>query len=42
MDVNRIQNIGPGVLKLWQTVLLAGLPLAVVAAGLTMFVKRRG
>jgi hypothetical protein len=42
MEVNRIENINPGVLRVWQGILLAGLPLAVVAAGMAMFVKRRG
>jgi hypothetical protein len=42
MEVNRIANIGPGALTFWRGVLLVGLPMLVVAAGLTMFVKRRG
>jgi hypothetical protein len=42
MEVNRIENISPAALSVWKLILIAGLPLAVVAAGLTMFVKRRG
>ena len=42
MEVNRIESIGPGALGFWRFVLIAGLPLMVLAAGLVMFVRRRG
>jgi uncharacterized coiled-coil DUF342 family protein len=42
MEVNRIENISPGVLGFWRGVLLVGLPMLVVVAGLAMFVRRRG
>lgn len=41
-NVSRISDVGPGALTTWRTVLMAGLPLAVVLAGLAMFIRRRG
>ncbi len=41
MEVSRIRDMKRGVLNTWRTLVVAGLPLLVIAAGALMYIKRK-
>jgi hypothetical protein len=42
MDVNRIEEISPPMMRVWQIAVLVGIPLAVGCAGVMMYLSRQG